>query len=456
MKTKNEIKKWPMLILLLAFACETFLDQKPNINMVVPTNLDELQGLLDDDVLRGMNFGQALPIISSDDLSITDAGLLSLSVQERNAYLWEKAMLSGEVSVPDWDTPYRQIQNANLVLEGLLKYKPVRVQDAKEMELIRGRAYFYRALAHTNLLISFSEPFRIPLEGNALGIPIRTSSNINIPSVRMSQAECIQRIFEDLEQAEKLLPQRPDLISRPSKAAVFALLCRLYHYGQDYSASIEFGQKVLAIYPELLDYGSLNPALPYPFSINNIEVIFQVFGPSFRFISSTLVNVNPDIVGLFDDGDLRKTLFLRPQSSGMGFKGHYTGQVFPFVGLSVDEVRLNMMESLARLGNAEEAVEMYNEFLKTRFVPGNFIPLEHIQTDQLLSKILEERRKALLFRGIRWMDLKRLNQNENNKITLSRSFQENDFILSPGSNLYTFPIPDIDVNEFNMQQNPRD
>jgi pentatricopeptide repeat protein len=456
MKTGNEIKLYLLLTVLLAWSCESFLDQKPDIAMVVPTTLNELQGLLDDDVLRGMNFGQALPIISSDDLSITDAGLLALSVQERNAYLWESAMLSGEVSVPDWDTPYRQIQNANLVLEGLSKVRTNSVREEQEKDLIRGRAHFYRALAHTNLLIFFSDPFQIPLTGNALGIPIRNSSNINIPSIRIPQADCLQPIFNDLGIAADLLPDRPDLISRPSKAAVYALLSRLYLYGQDYAASIESGKKVLEIYPDLLDYTTLNPALPFPFQINNVEVIFQVFGPSFRFISSTLVNVNPEVIALFEDGDLRKNLFLRTQSAGFGFRGHYTGQVFPFAGLGVDEVRLNVMEGLARLGNFGEAMEMYNEFSRSRFTPENFSPLEDSQPAILLGKILEERRRALLYRGIRWMDLKRFNQNNGEKITLSRSFQGTDYILPPGSNLYTFPIPDIEVREFGMPQNPRD
>jgi hypothetical protein len=61
----------------------------------------------------------------------------------------------------------------------------------------------------------------------------------------------------------------------------------------------------------------------------------------------------------------------------------------------------------------------------------------------------------LLFRGLRWTDLRRL-QKDGYTPVLTRVLNGTAYTLQPGDNRYTWPIPP-DVISFNpsMPQNPR-
>jgi len=72
-----------------------------------------------------------------------------------------------------------------------------------------------------------------------------------------------------------------------------------------------------------------------------------------------------------------------------------------------------------------------------------------------MTIILRERRKELIFRGLRWTDLKRLNKEEAG-IILTRLFNGNTRQLLPKSNHYVLPIPDDALTGGTITQNIRD
>jgi hypothetical protein len=86
---------------------------------------------------------------------------------------------------------------------------------------------------------------------------------------------------------------------------------------------------------------------------------------------------------------------------------------------------------------------------------GSWAPFTASNSTEALNLILEERRKELVFRGLRWTDLRRLNKQGYN-ITLKRVLDGKTHILSPGDDRWVFPIPPdvIDANP-GMRQNPR-
>ena len=71
-----------------------------------------------------------------------------------------------------------------------------------------------------------------------------------------------------------------------------------------------------------------------------------------------------------------------------------------------------------------------------------------------MALILLERRKELLMRGLRWMDLKRLNM-EGAAITLTRTVNGQVYTLPPNDLRYALPIPEDVIAISGMQQNPR-
>ena len=76
--------------------------------------------------------------------------------------------------------------------------------------------------------------------------------------------------------------------------------------------------------------------------------------------------------------------------------------------------------------------------------------------DAALTLILDERRKELAFRsGLRWSDLKRLNQDSRYAKTLSRKIGGQSYTLAPGDKRYAFLIPVSVVQMDGVAQNSR-
>ncbi|MNN11424.1 SusD family protein [compost metagenome] len=78
-----------------------------------------------------------------------------------------------------------------------------------------------------------------------------------------------------------------------------------------------------------------------------------------------------------------------------------------------------------------------------------------IDRDAIIAKILAERRKELVFRGLRWPDLKRLNIDERYKIQLKRIVDGKEYLLEPNSLKYVLLIPQDAIDEGKLEQNKR-
>lgn len=70
-----------------------------------------------------------------------------------------------------------------------------------------------------------------------------------------------------------------------------------------------------------------------------------------------------------------------------------------------------------------------------------------------MNIIVQERRKELVFRNLRWMDIKRLNK-EGANITLKRIIDGQTFTLPPNNNRFALPLPADIVKMTGMPQNP--
>jgi hypothetical protein len=128
--------------------------------------------------------------------------------------------------------------------------------------------------------------------------------------------------------------------------------------------------------------------------------------------------------------------------------------VFSFQGLATDEVYLTRAESYARDSDIVSALNDLNALLKSRWKKGSFNPFTATTASQALQLILTERRKELPFRGIRWMDIKRLNK-EGAQIKLQRELNGITYEILPNGSRYVFPIPPDVIALSGMPQNSR-
>ncbi|MDE3184846.1 MAG: RagB/SusD family nutrient uptake outer membrane protein, partial [Bacteroidota bacterium] len=355
----------------------------------------------------------------------------------------------------DWEYMYRIVFYANNVLEGLEKIK--NTDDPEVYNQIKGSALFFRAYAFYQVSQLFCAPFSASTSNEGLGIPLRLQSDINLPSTRATVAQTYTQIVDDLTASVPLLPAAVAYKTRPDKTAAYAMLSKVYLLMQDYPHSLLYADSAL-MQPtnELMDFNNLDTLASYPFAQYNAEVIFQTTLDYATSLASSRMNIDTVLYSLYSDNDIRKPALFTLKNGRLVFKGNYNGSSpYYFSGLGLDEVYFNKAECLARTGKVQEGMDALNALLIKRYRAGTFLPLTASSADEALQLILPERRKELLFRGIRWSDLRRLNLDPATATTLYRVLDGQIYDLAPNSPNYVFAIEDEVIQLSGIPQNPR-
>ncbi len=265
----------------------------------------------------------------------------------------------------------------------------------------------------------------------------------------------LQRIIDDLRESIAYLPQTPIHVLRPSKPAAYGLLARAFLSMRNYDSAYHYSDLCLHSFAALVDFNTLSSSASYPVALFNPEVIFDSYMTIDAPLNSSTAKIDSNLINLYQTGDLRKTIFFKNNLNGTyGFKGSYEHSSNLFNGIATDEIYLIHSECAVRLGNLQKALEDLNTLLITRWTKGSYQSIVTSDTRFALTKILQERRKELLMRGLRWMDLKRLNKESAN-IVLLRIINGETYTLSPDDLRYALPIPDDVIALSGMQQNPR-
>lgn len=451
-------KRQIMLLLLsniffFAGCKKDWLEVKQNINTVVPSTLADLKAILNNSYLVFSAENRGILDVCADEFFYTDEAFKATSEIARNAYIWNSDVFGGAAYVGEWNKAYEQIFSANAVLEGLERIN-VNSQNQKEWQNIRGAALFFRARAFFNLVQIFSPVYRSDDEQEKQGIPLRLNTDSAIPSVRSSVSETYKTIIDDLHSAVDLLNENSLVKTLPEKAAAYAFLARCYLTMGLYTDAAQNALYSLELKNTLIDYNTVDNEANYPFERFNEEVLFSSQLSS-SYYSHYLGRIDTVLYESFENHDLRKGLFFRNMGDGyFTFRGNYTGDIDAFGGIAVDEVLLIRAEALARLGKTEDALIELNYLLKNRYARNNFTPIQTGSAEEALNFILVERKKELLFRGLRWIDIKRLNES-GSQISLTRKLGANIHTLQAGDPKYVLPIPDYVVQINGINQNKR-
>lgn len=125
------------------------------------------------------------------------------------------------------------------------------------------------------------------------------------------------------------------------------------------------------------------------------------------------------------------------------------------MAVSTPEIYLIAAECEARLGNKEKAISYINKLRDHRIIDNT--PLTVESDEEALRKVLDERRREMVFQGCtRLIDLKRLNREPRFAKTIIHEADGVKYTLAPGDPKYILPIPPS-VLRFNpnMIQNKR-
>lgn len=433
-------------------ACHKYLDAKSDAKLVIPKNTADLQAMLDNNI-RINNFDPSAGEASADNYYLTDADWASLfTLDSKRIYTWEKDYLF--TTYPNnWSQVYDVVYVANTVLDNVNRFKET--GSISDWNNVKGQALYHRGKSFAEAAAIWCLAYDSSTAASDLGIPLRLSSDFNEISKRSSLQQTYDQITTDLKTSIPLLPVTPLHVMRPSRPAAYGLLARVYLNMRQYTLAGLYADSCLQLYSRLLDYNTRNPAASFPFPQFNAEVIMENRKPILPSLNKGVAKIDSSLYLSYSDNDLRKSLFFQNNGNGSyGFRGSYEGGFALFGGIAADEIYLIRAEANARIGNLLPALKDLNTLLSTRWKVGTFIPFTATDGHDAVQKILAERRKELLMRGLRWMDIKRLNK-EGAGITLTRNLNNQTYTLPPNDLRYALPLPEDIIQLSGMIQNYR-
>lgn len=433
-----------------------FLDAKPSKSMVIPESIDDIEGLLNGSGTMNLsNMGRLQ--ITIDDLWVPDNIFINRSAFDQLPYLWEDDNIN--IS-SDWNTAYATLLTINTVIDLAKSYVSKNQFEERKIQEILGRAYFHRAIKFWYLLQQFSPFYSPDMPDNEFGIILNLSNNVQDRLPRASLKESYDQVFSDLYLAIELLPYESDHVMIANKVAANALMARIFLSINQFDKALEYANTALSRHSTLMDYNEITRTSPTvnPFTRFNAETIYYSQLPTLilDFTISIGGFVDTLLINSYHENDLRFNLFFRSFPNGYQMNGLYSGLFIPFSGLATDELMLIRAESKARLGDVTGAMVDLNMLLETRYRTGTFVPYTIQDQTEAIRLILDERRKQLLSRGLRWTDLRRNNTDPRFAKTLYRNIGGQQYTLQPNDARYTLIIPTIEI-ELNPQvvQNPR-
>lgn len=450
----NRLVFFTFLVMLsfVQLSCKKYLDKKPQQNLAIPSSLNELEAVLDNQSGNSSSPGD-LEFVA-DNYYLTNTSWSNARVTERDGYIWDKNATTTSINI--WISPYQAVYNANFILDILPKIS-FEESERSHYNAIKGAALFFRAFMFHQLAQLFCKPYSSSA-GTDPGIVLRLTSNINEASARSTVQQTYDQIISDLRSAIELLPETYVYATRPNKVAANGLLARVFISMRDYTNAKVYSSSCLALNNSLLDYNSSPTALPG--ILNNPEVLFiskEGYAPYGIFEPSNC-KIDSNLYKSYAANDLRKTIFFGVNTDNTNYwKGSYFpdyGQSDIFDGVATDEIYLIQAECLARSGNIDSAMYYLNTLLRKRWKTGTFTDLTASTSSDALNQILTERRKELVFRGLRWSDLRRFNL-EGANITLNRIINGNQYTLPPNDLRWVILIPDVEITRSGIAQNPR-
>jgi len=390
---------------------------------------------------------------SSDDYFCLPERYAALDDWPKQAYIWKPY----DYRYPnDWAICYHPVYITNFCLD-MSKSIERTPGNASDWDHVNGSAHFFRAYYFLKLAWTYALTYDEAKASSDKGIVLRLTSNYNDPSVRSSVAETYKQIIQDAQRSANLLPNLPMHSYRPSKAAAYGLLARTYLSMRMYDSAYYYADQALTIKSDLINYngdpdlGTLT--INYPFKRFNKETVFYSemnTTATQSLILASRARIDSVLMTHYEPNDLRRTAYFTKSGNYYQFKGSYTQASRNFTGITTPELLLIRAECLARNatnspGNLQKALADLNNLLSKRYRTADFIPVTADTREGALDRILLERRKELLFRGLRWMDVKRLNK-EGRNIVLRRQLDGTIYTLEPNASYYALPIP-IDIIE---------
>lgn len=447
--------------------CNDFLDIKPK-GEKIPTTVSDYETLLNYESVQKVS--DTYPAYLTDDVFLPDVaegtatpGLNSVDQSIRNLYLFKKEVFGDAQDDGFWFASYNRIYYYNTVIDNIMNADG---SDEQQKLSIRAEALISRALEYLYLVNGYAKYYDVRTAESDPGVPLILDEDISRKNlVRASVKDVYAQIQSDLQTALPNLPmQAKGNAFRASKAAGYGVLAKMYLYMGNYAEALKAANEVLEINNSLLDlkkYAVVKPQSSIgrtnvPQDIDNPENIYIKFAPYVYGLSSKVFG-SDELISLFSEDDMRLQVYFTKNFRNIPTDKYvWAPYLRANLAVSSPEIYLIAAECEAREGSIERAIALINKLRDNRIKNNTDI----VATDRndALQKVLEERRRELAMSGmVRYIDLKRLNQESQFAKTVTHVTSEGTFSLEPNSPLYVLPIPAkvMRFNKNSMKQNER-
>ncbi|MET0634524.1 MAG: RagB/SusD family nutrient uptake outer membrane protein [Chitinophagaceae bacterium] len=377
-----------------------------------------------------------------------------------------------------WDAAYAAIKNANLIINA-------EIEQTELVDQLKGEALTVRALMHFELVRNYASTFTV--NPNALGVPIVTEFNQNALPSRNTVQEVYDQIISDLKAAFALmtLNQGESLVvsttnkvrtvtsENVSKFTAEALLAKVYltmgswQLARDAALDVVNNSGFTLVTAAAFQAYWANPAG----RVDQVETMFEISSDAAANLSSDQLSffydpagygdalITNDLISQYSPSDVRLEVINTDSLSGalVFINNKYSNSENPADKddskvLRFADVVLILAEASAQLNNTAVALSNLNRVAQTRDpLFGGFSSTGA----QLISDIINERRKELAFEGDRYWDLMRLNLPITNHIKNQNPFTPFPIAVTDIHRLFPIPQNEIDVNpNIAGQQNP--
>ena len=464
---KNVTTILAICVVVMLTGCNDYLDIKPK-GEKIPTMVSDYETLLNYESVQKVS--DTYPAYLTDDVFLPDVaegtatpGLNSVDQSIRNLYLFKKEVFGDAQDDGFWFASYNRIYYYNTVIDNIMDADG---SDEQQKLSIRAEALISRALEYLYLVNGYAKYYDVRTAESDPGVPLILDEDISKKNlVRASVKDVYAQILSDLQTALPNLPvQAKGNAFRASKAAGYGVLAKMYLYMGNYAEALKAANEVLEINNSLLDlkkYAVVKAQSSIgrtnvPQDIDNPENIYIKFAPYVYGLSSKVFG-SDELISLFSEDDMRLQVYFTKNFRNIPTDKYvWAPYLRANLAVSSPEIYLIAAECEAREGSIERAIALINKLRDNRIKNNTDI----VATDRndALQKVLEERRRELAMSGmVRYIDLKRLNQESQFAKTVTHVTGEGTFSLEPNSPLYVLPIPAkvMRFNKNSMKQNER-
>lgn len=471
------MKKFSILLLsaLLLASCESFVDIVPK-GQTIPTTVDNFGDMMNNgsvamggdnyaftDICYCVNFIEFL----SDDFTAPDNPASAYySVFRNNAFvyntiIWNNEIWSAADEDQNWNGLYKSNYIANFVLDNIDDAEP---GVSYTRETVKARALFHRAFNYFELANLYGKQYNAATASTDLAVPLVLESNINNQYPRATVAEVYDQILKDLDLAIQLFDNtNPEFNNLPGKAAAYALRARTYLWMQDYDKAYADATAALNLRSTLINYNTLfqyMPGIPAygigGYDTNrttNPEILYL------RYKTESLLGPYSDKLMAITDtqNDLRWTIFMGAlEMAGMLEPVNWVRILNG--GINIAEVWLIKAEAALRKSSSDvnAALEALNHLRQNRYAAATYAPITTTDKNALLTEILNEWRRELVYTDLSFLNKKRLNADPATANPMTRTIYGQSYTMPVGDPRWNLLIP-YNVMDFNKQliQNER-